>query len=422
MSGTNGARNGDEARPERLALSEFLEIESENQSEIIIVNCESGRRRRISRPLYEVMKKFKHPGYFAELVPKHLHDSLSTPFKKLVAAGFVVKIDDAPVHPERQLAPVPNTLFRAPARVPGGPETDVAIIGIPFDGGSVIGPGARGGPADLRLNSWQYQYRVDFETARPGGWFDVDREEWILQGVTIADWGDVHFTHGEEVAAIFKRAEQVCAQIVAQGSFPFLIGGDHSVSYSLVSVIQRSRPITVLWFDAHLDHAILHPGCCHNHRNVMRKILELPNVERVVNIGYRGYASRDIVNGPPVRMEVITPSRLRNAGITSVVDALPRENACYISLDIDVLDPIYAPGTATPVPCGLRLDEVKELLRQIGHGRTVVGMDMVEINPLKDPAGRTALLACELALTGLGSALAGREKNERTGAILHHQE
>jgi agmatinase len=392
----------------RLALSRLLEIESKDERTVTVFECETGQRRRVSRALYQIMKKFERPAGLTDVISPELLSRVERPLEELVAAGFLVEVDCAPKRLHNHLKPVANTLFRAPARIPGRPDADLAVIGIPFDGGNVIGPGARQGPAELRKHSWQYPYRIDFDTEAPAGWFEVETEKTILEGVTISDWGDVHFTHGEPAEALFQRAEDVVQATVEQGAFPLLLGGDHSVTYPIVSALQRNQALTVVWLDAHLDHGTLHPGCCHNHKNVVRRILELPNVKRVVNVGYRGYASSDGVTTPPKRMEVITASRLRRLGIPSMVDTLPPAQACYISLDIDVLDPSCAAGTATPVPGGLQPQEIKELLRRIGEQRHVVGMDIVELNPLKDPSGVTCLLASELLLAALGSALAHR--------------
>jgi agmatinase len=403
------------SRASRLVLSPMLEIESQNDRTITVFDCETGRRRRLSHSLYRLMKKFEKPENLADVVPHHQLAQLEQLFDQLVSAGFLLEVDCPPRRLHNDLKPVANTLFRSPARGTGHGRPDLAVIGIPFDGGNVIGPGARQGPSELRLHSWQYPYRINFDTAAPAGWFDVDTESTILDGITISDWGDVQFTHGETTETLFQRAENVVREIVQSGSFPLCIGGDHSVTYPVVNALQQKQPLTVIWLDAHLDRGLLHPGCCHNHKNVARRILQLPNVRQVTTIGYRGYASGDPVTVPPSRMEIVTPSRLRRMGIASVVDALPASDPCYISLDIDVLDPSCAPGTATPVPGGLRPEELKELLRAIGKQRTIAGMDLVELNPLRDPSGVTCLLACELLLAALGSALAHRTRQIEAG-------
>jgi agmatinase len=415
QSANTGSPGTTGIRPSRLVLSQLLEIESQDDRAVTVFDCETGCRRRLSHSLYQFMKKFEKPVNLAEVVPQHQLAPMEKLIEQLVSAGFLLEIDCAPRRLHNDRKPVANTLFRAPAHGPGDARTDLAVIGVPFDGGNVIGPGARQGPSELRLHSWQYPYRINFDTAAPAGWFDVDTESTVLDGITISDWGDVHFTHGETAETLFQRTENVVREIIQSGSFPLCIGGDHSVAYPVVSALQQKQPLTVIWLDAHLDRGILHPGCCHNHKNVARKILQLPNVRQVINIGYRGYASGDAVTAPPSRMEIITPSRLRRTGIASVVNALPSGHACYISLDIDVLDPSCAPGTSTPVPGGLRPEELKELLREIGKQRAIVGMDLVELNPLRDPSGVTCLLACELLLAALGSALARRTRHIKVG-------
>jgi agmatinase len=407
-----------------LSLSRFVEIETQDARTVTIFHGESGRRRRISRSLYQIMRRFEHPASPARVIPSRLASQVVRPLQQLVAAGFLLELDRPSENIHSLLTPAANTLFRAPSGTPSRGDADLVVIGLPFDGGNVVAPGARLGPAELRRYSWNYPYRIDFESAAPVGWFDVESERMILEGVTVADWGDIHFTHGESAETIYQRAQQVAGQIIEHRAFPLLIGGDHSVTYPIVSAFQGDTPLTIIWLDAHLDRGAIQPGCCHNHKNVVRRLSDLPNVKKVINVGYRGYASGDAVTSPPEKMEIITPGRLRRVGIESVVDIIPHGQACYVSCDIDVLDPSFAAGTATPVPGGLLPCEVRNLLRCVGEKRPVVGMDIVELNPLKDPSGVTCLLACELLLAALGSALQHRGryvKNSKSTNIMEHE-
>jgi arginase family enzyme len=99
------------------------------------------------------------------------------------------------------------------------------------------------------------------------------------------------------------------------------------------------------------------PGTCNHHGNVVRRIMTLPNVERILSIGQRGYTLTNQNNGSFPKLDLITASKIRREGTDQVLELLPPNAQCYISLDIDVLDPVYAPGTSTPVPGGLLPDE-----------------------------------------------------------------
>jgi agmatinase len=391
----------------RFLLAPRIAIEQEDRSTVTIYHLDSGARCKISRALYNLMNQFREPASIATAAPL-VRERLALMLRQLAARGFLLNLDDGAVTPPRgRLTPVPATLFRAPALQPGGPPAQVAVVGLPYDAGNIIAPGAREGPSQLRQSSWQYQYLVNFATRLPAGWYDPDTDEDMLCGVTICDWGNVRFIHGEDSEAIFSRLEAVAAEMIGTSSFPVLLGGDHSVSYAFVRALASAQPLSVVWLDAHLDCGDLEPGLCHNHKNVVTKLIELPNVRRVTNVGLRGFLSGA---GQPQRkkLEIITARRLREQGIEPVLEALPPDCACYISLDIDVLDPVYAPGTSTPVPFGLDPGQLKDLLRHLGRERNVVGFDLVEVNPDRDREGVTSLLACELLLSGLGAAMARR--------------
>lgn len=92
----------------------------------------------------------------------------------------------------------------------------------------------------------------------------------------------------------------------------------------------------------------------------------------------------------------------------SVLDLLPEGVPCSVSFDVNCLDPVYAPGTSLPAPGGLSLEEVKEMLWTLARSRRIAGMDLVEVNPGRDPGWLTLITACHLLLTGLGAAMASR--------------
>src|SRR5262249_27847365 len=154
------------------------------------------------------------------------------------------------ITPRSHLTPAPATLFRAPALQPGSPPSQVAFVGLRYDAGNIIAPGAREGPSQLRQSSWQYPYLVNFATRLPAGWFDAEREEHILRGVTMCDWGNVRFVHGEDSGSILSRLEAVAAEMIGRASFPVLLGGDHSASYAFARALSSAQPLSIVWLDA----------------------------------------------------------------------------------------------------------------------------------------------------------------------------
>jgi agmatinase len=337
-----------------------------------------------------------------------LQEGTNSILLKLVELGFLVSENghQAAQHlKSRTFASVSPTLFRIPARPHNGPGADIAIIGIPYDGGAVVvDPGSRNAPVDIRLKSTDQEYRVDFATGKPMGWFEVDTQERILEGVTMSDWGNVYHNYGESADQLFERISAACAEVVEAKSFPVFLGGDHSVTYPVVEYLQREQPLHVIWLDAHTDYGDLIPGVCNNHKNVVRRILNLPNVEQVINVGHRGFTVSDKVNRRPPKFQMVTAEMLRRDGPRRVLDLLPADAVCYVSIDIDVLDPIYAPGTSTIVPGGLTPAELKDVLRSLGRKHKFIGFDLVEVNPHRDPSKMTLIQACHILAVAMSAA------------------
>jgi agmatinase len=285
---------------------------------------------------------------------------------------------------------IDRELFAEPEGTPffGGRQSDaaaapVAIFGIPYDLGNPVAPGAREAPARIRARS------ADLEP--PAG--------------DLADLGDLRFAYGENPAAIFDRLGGAVQALVDGGVFALAVGGDHSVSYPLVVPLQRREEIAVVWLDAHTDYNGWSGRGAHDHKQVLRRIAGLPGVRRVVVPGHRGFTpDSELELGEPAR--VLRPADLRPGGPEALLAELPPELPVYVSLDVDVLDPAFAPGTSTPVPGGLTPTELDEILAALFRERQVRGMDLVEVNPSRDPDGRTVGLAAGLLRQAVSERIA----------------
>jgi len=289
----------------------------------------------------------------------------------------------------RQLLEAPAIRFHGSKR-----ETHEAIlIGVPYDLGNVVAPGARRGPQQIRLDS----------------------AAWSLPAVDVADGGDLRFAYGENPTTILARLGQVVGSLLAEGLFPLVVGGDHSISYPIVERLQQDRQLTVLWLDAHTDFNHWRGPGAHNHKQVLRRICALPGVGRVVHLGLRGFTLEDeLWLGDPLR--IVRPIDLRRRGMSALLEHFPDDLPCHLSFDIDALDPVFAPGTSTPVPGGLTPLEVGEVIATVFELRKVLAMDLVEVNPSRDVAGRTSMVACWLlckALIAHGRAVGARQTSPR---------
>ncbi len=268
----------------------------------------------------------------------------------------------------------PVSLFGWPRVRDTLPEAGaMCVVGAPTDHGNVISRGASHAPAAIR--------RASLQLTKPQLW-----------GVDI---GDVDRSGAPDLQVHLNRIAAVTQRISECGLCPVILGGDHSITYAPVSVLQRSRDLCLIWFDAHTDFSPWSGAKCHNHKQVLRRISTLDGVSRIVQIGYRGITVGDErALGP--KSVVVTTSCARELDAQALLALVPAELPCYLSIDIDVVDPLRAPGTSAPVPDGLLPREVRSLLQTLVRHREIVGMDLVEVNPVVDPEAATSLVAAEL--------------------------
>jgi agmatinase len=278
----------------------------------------------------------------------------------------------------------------------------VSVIGVPYDLLSRTSPGAASGPPALRVASSNPGYRLDETSELPAGWFDYYENRQILSGVSFADLGDIAFPHGAAASELGRRLGAVVAYCHKLGSFPLLLGGDHSLTYWSVEAL-ADQPLSILHLDAHSDLADI-PGPAHCNASVATALLGLLGVESLLTVGLRGILpaqQHPFGSGH----HLVSVKDMREQGAEAIVDLLPDDLPCYVSLDVDVLEPSIAPGTNSPEPDGLSFQEVREILVTAGKRRRVIAADVVEINAFHDPGLLTAKLATRLILSLLGSCI-----------------
>jgi guanidinopropionase len=267
---------------------------------------------------------------------------------------------------------------------------DVALLGIPYDGGTSYRPGARFGPRAIReqsslIRSWHPVLKVHpFERLR------------------VADCGDVDVTPisiEDTYAAVSRRLDEV----IAAGAVPLCVGGDHSVTLPILrSLGRRHGPVGVVHFDAHPDTWDEYFGHKFFHGTPFRRAVEerVIDPKRFIQIGLRGplYGADDFAFHDAHGIEAIRIETVKERGVAWVAARLERLRGCpvYCSFDIDAVDPAYAPATGTPEVGGLTSYEALCLVRSL-VGLDLVGADIVEVSPPYDGPGQiTALLAANL--------------------------
>lgn len=256
------------------------------------------------------------------------------------------------------------------------PDYRMAILGVPFDEKSSHLRGAAGGPAAIRAVSTGKCYCANSERG-------VNLEEETI----LVDLGDVD-TSGDPDKT-FALLEKAVAGILARGAVPVILGGDHSITYPVIKAFAASGPkLDILHFDAHPD---LYPdlyGDRLSHACPFARILEDGLVANLVQVGVRDITPehRAMASRYGVRMHEMKDLR--------DMPVLEFDNPLYISFDLDALDPAFAPGVSTQEPGGLSTRQAIEVIQNLKA--RIVGMDIVELNPLRDPSGITAAAAFKL--------------------------
>jgi agmatinase len=281
--------------------------------------------------------------------------------------------------------------FRLPALAASGDGADVAVIGVPHDGGTTYVPGARLAP-----------YHVRRVSALVQGYHPVHGLD-VFSAVRCVDGGNVVFPPFDR-ELMRSAVEAEAGRVAAAGAVPIVVGGDHSITLPILRALARRHgPLAVVHLDAHQDTSGPEVwGDAFHHGTPMKHAIDegLIAPEQLFQIGIRGprgTADDDAL----VRSHghtVIGVDEVGERGAGRVCSELRERignRAVYVTCDVDAIDPAFAPGTGTPVPGGLTAREVIALIRGLA-GLAVCGGDVVELCPPLDHADITAHLAAYL--------------------------
>lgn len=265
-------------------------------------------------------------------------------------------------------------------------RTDIpSLLGIPFDGQSSYLRGAGEAPAKIRealhcdaSNSWT-ESGVDL--GAPGAYEDA---------------GDLEFAEENALAAI----EGGVGALIEQGKRPLCLGGDHSITYPIVKALaQRYKELTIYHFDAHPDLYDEFEGNRLSHACPFARIMESGLAKRLVQVGIRTMNGHQREQARRFGVEVIEMKAL------PAYEKLKAAGAAYVSFDMDVLDPAFAPGLSHREPGGMSVREAIAHVHAIAG--EIAGADVVEYNPVRDMGGMTAIVAAKLVKEILGKMIAG---------------
>ncbi|HEY4945887.1 MAG TPA: agmatinase [Candidatus Limnocylindrales bacterium] len=270
-------------------------------------------------------------------------------------------------------------------------DVDVAIVGVPFDTGVTYRVGGRFGPNAVRAASVML---------RP---FNPNLGISPFEVLSCVDYGDVAIVPGYTERS-YAAIEAAVAPIVEAAVVPLLVGGDHACTLPHLRATRSRGPVAVIDFDSHTDAWDSYFGEKYNHGTWMRRAIEegLVDVGRSIEVGLRGslYGAEDWTGlRSELGLEYLTTEQVLTMGPAAVAGAIRErvgDRPAFISFDIDVVDPAFAPGTGTPEPGGLSAHDALSIVRGL-TGIDFVGFDVVEVIPAYDPAAVTATLAANLA-------------------------
>ena len=283
----------------------------------------------------------------------------------------------------------PATFMRLP-HVEDPRGLDVAIVGVPYDGGTSYRPGARLGPREIRAQSSLIRPYSYFQKVAP-----FDR-------LNVADVGDID-APPVSIEKCYDVVTERIGAIAGAGARPIVIGGDHSISLPILRALAKRRgPLALVQFDAHIDTWDEYFGGKYFHGTPFRRAIEekLIDGKRFIQVGIRGpmYGEDDFDFHREHGITMIDIDEVKARGMAWTIEQIRRvaTGTAYMTFDIDSVDPAFAPGTGTPEVGGLTSHEAQQLVRGLA-GLSFAGGDIVEVAPPFDGPGQiTALLAANL--------------------------
>lgn len=283
----------------------------------------------------------------------------------------------------------PVSFFRLP-QVQDPSAVDIALVGLPWDGGTTNRAGARHGPREMRTMS---------TLIRP--FHHVTRTS-PYEHCRVADFGDAPVTPVDIVDTLDK-VTRFYSTLHAANVVPLTAGGDHLITLPILRAIARNGPVGLIQFDAHSDtNDSYFGGHRFTHGTHVRRAIEegLVDPRRTVQIGIRGTRYKPDGNdfNEQQGIRVIYIEEVFRLGVEGVIKEIRRvagTGPTYLTFDVDGIDPAFTPGTGTPEVGGYSVFQAQEMVRGLA-GLDLIGGDVVEVSPPFDPTGNTALVGATL--------------------------
>ncbi len=256
-------------------------------------------------------------------------------------------------------------------------EAEFVIFGVPYDKTSSFRFGASEAPNEIRRASWNFE-TFDLKTG-------VDFRE-----IKVHDYGNINVKN-DSPETMVKKVREFTSMLIEKKKFIVALGGEHSITMGIIQALPKD--IAVLSLDAHIDFRNKYENEPFNHACVLRRVAEKIDIRNIAVLGIRSAEKEEFEDAKKQNLFYIDSFTIREKGIKKALDEVKNHlnnKSVYLTLDIDVLDPSYAPGTSTPEPFGLTSFDILECIEMFSS--QLIGFDLVEVCPSYDN-GETALLA-----------------------------
>jgi agmatinase len=283
-------------------------------------------------------------------------------------------------------------------------------FGVPYDMRGVYSKASEA-PDAVRAMAWEQEFADELHH------YDFDLGGPLMpsgERPSIVDLGDLE-GDPRDIAGNRARGTELVESILGARAMPLVVGGDDSIPPIVVGAYGDIERIHLLHIDAHIDFRDEVRGVREGYSSPIRRIREMPWVDRIVQVGMRGSGSarpRDVADALAAGNVIVTAEALHDKGTEWLIEQLPMDAPWFISIDVDGLDPSVAPGTGYPLPGGLTFLHAATLVRTVAGSGRLAGIDFTEFYPSKDVRGLTALTVVRLLMNVIGMSVRGAG-NER---------
>lgn len=259
-------------------------------------------------------------------------------------------------------------------------EAKIVIFGAPYDKTSSFRIGASKAPNEIRQASWNFE-TFNIKTGRD------------LTEVKFHDYGDLEIKD-DRPKDMVNKIRDFTSLLIKKNKFPIAIGGEHSITSGIIQAFPKN--IAVLCLDAHLDFRQDYENEPYNHACTIRRIADHVDIKNIALLGFRSAEKEEFIDANNQGLFCIDSYTIKKIGIKKILDKTKEylgDKKIYFSLDIDVFDVSYAPGTSTPEPFGLAQWEILDIIDFFSS--QFIGFDIVEVCPPYD-TGQTSILAAKI--------------------------